>query len=53
LRDELVESRRAEPHHILPESGWVSYTIRNGGDVEKAIGLLMLSLELAKKRYQE
>lgn len=53
LRDELVESRRAELHHIFPESGWVSYTIRNGGDVEKAIGLLMLSLELAKKRYQE
>lgn len=53
LRDELVESRRVEPHHFLPESGWVSYTIRNGEDVNEAISLLMLSLELAKKRYQQ
>ncbi len=53
LRDELVESHRVEPHHVLPESGWVSFTIRKEGDVKEAIGLLKLSLELARKQYQE
>jgi hypothetical protein len=53
LRNELVESHRAEPHHILPDSGWVSFTIRKEGDVSEAIGLLKLSLELARKQYKE
>lgn len=53
LRDELVESHRIDPHHILPESGWMSFTIRNEEDVREAIGLLKLSLELSRKRYQE
>jgi hypothetical protein len=53
LRDELVESHRAEPHHILPESGWVSFAIRKEGDVKEAIGLLKLSLGVARKQYQE
>jgi len=53
LRNELVGSHRAEPHHILPESGWVSFNIRKEGDVKEAIQLLKLSLELARKQYQE
>ena len=32
IRKELVASGRALPHHIYPESGWVSYWIRNSDD---------------------
>jgi len=49
-RDELVAAGRAEPHHILPKSGWVSFYIRHAADVEGAIGLLRLSFEIASKK---
>jgi hypothetical protein len=47
VRNELVESRAAEPHHILPKSGWVSIFLRNPGDVARAIQLLRRSYEIA------
>jgi predicted DNA-binding protein (MmcQ/YjbR family) len=51
VRDEIVAAGRAEPHHILPESGWVSFYIREPSDVEKAIALLRQSFELASKQW--
>ncbi len=50
VRDELVLGGRAEPHHILPESGWVSIYLRQDSDVERAIELLHLSFEIANQR---
>lgn len=50
VRDELVAKRRAEPHHILPASGWVSFYMRQEPDVAHAIELLRLSFELAEKQ---
>ena len=50
LRDQIVEAGRAQPHHILPETGWVSFYIRQEGDVEKAIALLRESYEIAIKQ---
>ena len=47
VRDELVESGAAEPHHILPKSGWVSIYLRNPGDVHRAVKLLSRSYEIA------
>ena len=47
VRDELVTAGRAEPHHILPESGWVSIFLRQPSDVDRAIELLHLSYEIA------
>ena len=47
VRNELVAARRAEPHHILPESGWVSIYLRQASDVDRAIELLHLSYEIA------
>lgn len=46
-RDELVKSGEAEPHHVLPKSGWVSIFLRNPDDVERAIRLLRKSYEIA------
>jgi len=50
VRNELVTAGRAEPHHILPESGWVSIYLRQASDVDRAIELLRLSFEIANQR---
>jgi hypothetical protein len=50
VRNEVVAAGRAEPHHVLPESGWVSLYLREAGDVEQAIALLRESYELARKQ---
>ena len=50
VRDEVVAAGRAEPHHILPESGWVSFYLRQADDIPQAIKLLRQSFELALKQ---
>ncbi len=47
VRDELVAGGRAEAHHVLPESGWVSRRVRTAEDVEDVVGLFELSYERA------
>jgi Family of unknown function (DUF5519) len=47
VRNELVAAGQAVPHHVLPESGWVSFYIRQPEDVERAIALLRRSYDLA------
>lgn len=50
VRNRLVAEGRAEPHHILPRSGWITFRFRKEGDVERAIELFKLSYDLAKGR---
>jgi Family of unknown function (DUF5519) len=50
VREELVAAGRAERHHVLPESGWVSVWLREAGDVDRAVELLKLSFETAAER---
>ena len=50
LRDELVSSGQAQPHHVLPETGWVSFYIQQEPDVERAIALLRRSYEVALRQ---
>ena len=50
IRDEIVAAKEAEPHHILPETGWVSFYLREDGDIEKVINLLKRSYEIALKQ---
>jgi hypothetical protein len=50
VRDELVSAGLAEPHHVLPKSGWVSVYLRATADVERAIELLRLSFDLAAQK---
>jgi hypothetical protein len=47
LRDALVAAGRAELHHIFPKMGAVSFWLREGADVQRAIALLRESYELA------
>jgi hypothetical protein len=46
MRDALVADGRAEPHHVLPQSGWVSFRIRSAADTEAAVALLRLSYDV-------
>lgn len=48
VRQEVVAAGLARPHHVLPESGWVSIYLRQPSDVEEAIELLQRSYQLAR-----
>ena len=48
VRDMLVETGRALPHHVMPESGWVSKPIRTADDAAETIELFRLSYERAR-----
>jgi Family of unknown function (DUF5519) len=48
IRDMLVETGRALPHHVLPDSGWVSKPIGTEDDAEEAVELFRLSYERAR-----
>ena len=48
VRDQLISERKAEPHHILPESGWITLRFRDSDDVDRAINLFRLSYDLAR-----
>ena len=50
IRDEIVAAGQAQPHHILPQTGWVSFYIRGEQDVSQAINLLHRSYEIALKQ---
>jgi len=50
VRDEIVAAGRAQPHHILPETGWVSSYLLQEADVEQAIALLQESYQIALKQ---
>jgi hypothetical protein len=45
VRERLVREGRAEPHHILPQSGWVSRAIRSDDDVADVIALFRLNYD--------
>ena len=46
VRDELVVAGMAEPHHLLPDTGWISFYLLESADVERAIALLRRSYDL-------
>jgi len=45
LHDELIAQGRVQPHHVLPESGWVSVWIDGPQDADGVI-------ELFRMQYQ-
>lgn len=50
VRDELVAAGRAEPHHLLADSGWVSLYLQAPEDVARALELFQLSYDLAARQ---
>lgn len=51
LRDEAVAAGRAQPHHIFPQSAWVSVYLRSEEDVPNAVDLLRRNYE--RRRTQD
>jgi hypothetical protein len=49
VRDELIAEGRARPHHVLPESGWVTVSIRSTEEAEQALELFRMAYERAQK----
>jgi hypothetical protein len=52
VRNELVENNRAQPHHILPKSGWVTFRFRKESDVQDTINLFKLAYDIARDKSQ-
>jgi hypothetical protein len=50
IRDQLVAEKKAQPHHILPQSGWITFRFRSDADVYQAVDLFKLSYDLAVKK---
>jgi hypothetical protein len=47
VRDELVDAGCARPHHILPQSGWVTVPMQTPSDTATVIGLFRLNYDRA------
>ncbi len=45
LRAQLVSEKRAVLHHVYPRSHWVTFYLRDGNDVPRALSLLHLAYE--------
>ena len=45
LRDQVIADGRAEPHHVLPQTGWVSCWISEPDHVEGVIRLFRTQYE--------
>lgn len=43
IRAQLIAEGRAEVHHLLKDTGWITFTIRQPEDVERAVWLFRLS----------
>jgi len=50
LHDELIAAGRAQPHHVLPETGWVSVWISGPDDVADVIDIFRLQYERYAKK---
>jgi Family of unknown function (DUF5519) len=47
VRNELVAGGRARPHHVLPESGWVTVPMRTASEVANVIELFRRNYDRA------
>ncbi len=50
VRQDLVASGRASLHHMFPETGWVTFYIRDRSDVPRLIELFRLNYQLVTGR---
>ncbi len=50
-RNELVNSGRVSPHHVLPKSGWISYWITQGeNDIPSVVELFRMRYDQLKPK---
>jgi hypothetical protein len=48
VRDELIAAGRARPHHVLPDSGWVTTSIATPADADNALELFRMAYDRAR-----
>jgi hypothetical protein len=48
VRDELIADGRARPHHVLPDSGWITISIRSSEEADHAVDLFRMAYERAQ-----
>jgi hypothetical protein len=53
VRQEIVAAGLAQPHHLLADSGWVSFYLKESADIQHAIDLLQRSYQLAFQQRQK
>jgi len=47
IRDELIAAGRARPHHVVPDSGWITVPMRTASEVTSVIELFRQNYERA------
>ena len=45
VREQLVAAGKAQAHHVLPTSGWVSYRIGSDRDIPAVVALFRLNYD--------
>jgi len=53
MRKELVAEGKAEPHHLFPQTGWVSYYPRGPEDAPAVVELFRLNYEHLVQRSKK
>ncbi len=53
MRKELVTEGKAKPHHLLPQTGWVSYYPRGPEDAPAVVELFRLNYEHLVERGEK
>ena len=53
MRKELVADGRVRPHHLLPQTGWVSYYPRGPEDAPAVVELFRLNYERLMQRGEK
>lgn len=52
IRHQLIAEGRAEPHHLLKDTGWITFYMHTEADLQQAIGLFRLSYLFNASRGQ-
>jgi hypothetical protein len=50
VRDRLIAEGKAQPHHLLADTGWVSYYLRDESDIAPVIELFRLNHHIITDR---
>ena len=50
VRNKLVNEGKVVPHHILPQSGWVTFYIKGDADAPALVELFKMQYERLRKK---
>jgi hypothetical protein len=53
LHDEVIADGRAEPHHVLPDTGWVSIWMNGPDDAARVIELFKIQYDRYATKAKE